>query len=241
LRGTSLAAGLASGSGPLSYGGFFEGIFVGTYGKDSLSDGSSVTGYGRARALGVGFFSSMNFQWNNLAASRLEGMFRAGSLHSHWQSKSSVGDGEFVGSVPYLGIRLGTSHSWNRRGGIAIDLYGRCSLTHLPKKTELAEGTISFRSVTSSRIRLGGRIALPPDRALAPWFGAYIERELAGTAKGTVDGKVTPTTSLKGNCLAGSLGLSYRPLSAVSVDVFLQGSVGTKKSVKLSYCAIYEL
>ncbi|MDR0678938.1 MAG: autotransporter domain-containing protein, partial [Puniceicoccales bacterium] len=99
---------------------------------------------------------------------------------------------------------------------------------------------ISFRPTNSHRVRLGGRLAYPYHWKLAPWCGAFYEREFAGTARGSAGGLEIPQPSLKGGSTAGELGLSYRPSAAAAIDLALHGSAGRQKSVSGSLRARYE-
>jgi hypothetical protein len=232
---TGLAGALDGASSRTTFGGFFEGAFAATHAGD---DGP--TGGSRTRTLGVGAFGSIEFRQMGLGRPQLEGAFRVGALHNSWEGEGSMKEYSFRGSVPYLAIRLGSHYGWRWREKFPVYLYGKYFWTH-PTGKNFPKSEISFRAINSHRIRLGGRFSVrSPDR-LVPWFDAYYEREMAATARGTGGGEEIPQLSLKGNRVGGGLGFTYRLLSALAVDLSLQGSAGgNRKSLTTCFCAGWE-
>jgi hypothetical protein len=239
LRSASLAAGLADGIGPLTYGTFFEGAFAKTRTEDESNKETELTGKGRALACGGGVFCAIASEQVNWGQPRLEVALRAGSLKNKWDGEGSAAGLTFSRAVPYFGVRTAFGGHWENRHKYSIGFYGKYSWSHLNRK-KIPNGEVSFRSIDSHRVRLGGRLAYPSDWKLAPWFGAYYERELAGTAKGTVGGQEIPRPSLRGGRTAGELGLSFRPRPTVAVDLALQGSADSEKSISASLKGKYE-
>jgi hypothetical protein len=230
LRDTSLVSGLARAVGPLTCGAFFEGAFANVRTENELDDGTEIFGEGRARVRGGGAFCVIESNRSDPCGARLEMLLRAGSLRNRWNGKDSAADMAFSGTVPYVGARVGLSYRWENFEKYSVELYGKYQCAYLMGKKFPAD-EISFRSFDSQRFRLGGRLTYPTDWKLFPWFGAYYERELAGTAEGTVEGLEIPRPTLKGGRTAGEVGLSWRPISGVSVDLAVRGSTGLEKGI----------
>jgi hypothetical protein len=165
---------------------------------------------------------------------------RAGLLANRWDGEGPAAGRSFDGkNVPYFGGRAGLSCRWENLGKHSIEFCGKYFCSHGNGKYFERE-EISFRPVNSHRVRLGGRLAYQSHWKLAPWCGAFYEREFAGTARGSAGGLEIPQPSLKGGSTAGELGLSYRPSAAAAIDLALHGSTGRQNGVSGSLRACYE-
>ncbi|MDR0340129.1 MAG: autotransporter outer membrane beta-barrel domain-containing protein [Puniceicoccales bacterium] len=130
-------------------------------------------------------------------------------------------------------------YRWENLRNFSAELYGKYFYSRLNGK-KFSEEEISFRPLNFHRARLGCRLDYLPHWKLAPWCGAFYEREFSGGARGTAKGAKISQPSLKGGRTAGELGLSYRPIPAATVELALRGSAGTQKSIGGSLRARYE-
>jgi hypothetical protein len=242
LHGASLEVGVADGTGPLTYGLLFEGIFAGSNTKDSWEDTAEITGKGRGRAIGGSAFGVLTFGQDGLNYPRLEVAVRAGRFQNRWAIDDNLDGGHKWSinlSAPYVGIRMGAAHGLLIREQFPLDFYGKLFWSHIFGE-EFNGGKVFFRYLNSFRLRLGSRFTYQSNRKLIPWCGAYYEQELAGVTEGTAEGLKISRSTLKGGCAAGELGFSYQPSPKVAVSFSFHGSVGKQKSISAFLNANYE-
>ncbi|MDR0678917.1 MAG: hypothetical protein LBF24_01550 [Puniceicoccales bacterium] len=245
LNGVSLIAGLADGitgsSGHLLYGGFFEGATVKSKTKTEQSyDLGPIKGSGRATAFGAGILARLILAESDDSRFAFEFAGRGGMVKNKWNGDAESALGLSIDNgATYCGAQLGTSCGWTYDEKFPIDVFGKYFWTHLNGKKFADEG-ISLEAIDSHRVRVGCHLSYVASRQLAPWIGGYYERELAGTAKGTVNGAEIQRPSLKGNRIAGEVGVACHPTPFTAIDLLLRGSAGTRDSISGSIRAHYE-
>ncbi|MDR2664265.1 MAG: hypothetical protein LBB14_01915 [Puniceicoccales bacterium] len=237
IRGTTLVAGVSGGAGPLTFGGFVEGASAKNHTED---DGATATGSGKCEAIGGGLFARLSLLASGELHLASEFSVRSGKLHDRWDGKEPLAEKSFDGRVPYYGARAGFNCSLENPNGHSLEFYGKYLWAHLTGEDDLADGTVSFWSIDSHRVRLGSRLLGPSTWTLSPWGGAYYEREFSGKVGGNVDGAEVSEPSLKGSCVVGELGLLFRPNPASAVELALHGSLGSRETLSASLKVKYE-
>ena len=73
---------------------------------------------------------------------------------------------------------------------------------------------MDFESLSSHRLRLGGRYNFVPSRRVIPYLGGYWEREFSGTARASTQGFALPASSLRGDTGIGEVGIALKPATS---------------------------
>ncbi|MDR0678856.1 MAG: hypothetical protein LBF24_01225 [Puniceicoccales bacterium] len=237
VRGPSSIAGLSFGLGPVALGGFVECAHGAVRTKDDeKAGGAEFRGKGKSTAVGGGILARANVRLPNFNLFFCEFAGRAGSVHNAWDGDDTDSGIVYDRSEPYLGVRTGVGFRVDFRQKCSVELYGNYLWAHLTKEENVAGGLVSFGSLESHRLQLGWQADCWATEKLTPWCGAYLEHEFAGTVDGVASGAdISNQPSLKGSSVACKLGLSYRPFSAVGMDLALRAVAGHRSGLGLSF------
>lgn len=239
--GVSLVAGLARRS-ETSWADMLAGAFFETgYGNLATrrEAGETVRGNGHARYTGGGLLARLDLTQGLLRGLYVEASGRAGEIATSWNSDDLLDNNDrpadydlatlYYGGHAGLGCLLPLNESWT------LDIYGKYLLAHQDGQNTTINGeSFHFDDVNSGRLRCGTRLSgsLSPTATVS--LGAAWEHEFYGTARASSRSSTmdVPSTSMTGSSALFELGLSLTPEAApVSLDMTLEGSAGTRRSI----------
>ncbi|MDR1832042.1 MAG: autotransporter domain-containing protein [Fusobacteriaceae bacterium] len=240
LKSFSVVAGVTKGKevsgGKLMFGGFFE-YGTGSYDTyNSFTSLASVRGDGDLSYFGGGILGRMDFKPVKSGNFYLEGSLRAGRIKNKYSSKdlqSVIGTiAAYSKTDGYAGFHLGAGYRWNITEKTELDLYTKYFYTkEKGDHVILSTGDdIHFKDVTSSRIRIGGRLSGNGEK-VKPYAGLAWEYEGDGKARATTSGLKIGTPSLTGSTGIAELGVKLTPSPKWTLDIGIQGYVGEREGV----------
>ena len=123
-----------------------------------------------------------------------------------------------------------------------LDLYGKYQWTQLhgDSVTLTTGDPVDFHSITSHRLRFGGRyIFSMSDRRrsatsrIHPYLGAAWEHEFDSGARSSVEGIALAAPNLRGGTGIGEVGVAFKPASSSGffADLGVQGYTGRREGV----------
>lgn len=240
VHGFTAAAGLANsvmvGGNPL-----LLNLFVET-GKGDYSEEMSYLNIDRRFSGEMKYYGAgLSARIKNPAGWYLEGSLRAGRMESDVKRGLIDSNGQGHGyelSGSYFGAHVGLGKIFEIGGDRKLDLFAKYFYTYLPDDSEdiAADGVnnrFDFDSVSSSRIRAGGRIYFPLQKSLWAYTGLAYQYDFTPDVRVEVNGqKIADGASMRGSMGIGSLGLRYKSDESPWVmDLKIRGYVGQREGV----------
>ena len=127
------------------------------------------------------------------------------------------------------------------QAGSELDLSAKYFYTHREAQDfSLFGERVELDSITSSRIRTGGRLTYALTEQIKPYAGGYYEYEFDGVSGVRVRNMEIRGSSIKGSTGIGEIGVVLESVSTpIQFEFGLQGSGGKRKGVggamRLSY------
>jgi outer membrane autotransporter protein len=135
----------------------------------------------------------------------------------------------------YYGAHIGAGYLWKVMDRGELDLSAKYLWTHMGSDSvRLNTGDpVKFDSADSHRVRAGVRFTYAATEAVSPYAGALYDYEFDGKVKGSSYRFEIDAPSLKGGTGIFEAGLTIQPSPSklLSVDVGIQGYVGTREGV----------
>ncbi|MDR2199856.1 MAG: autotransporter outer membrane beta-barrel domain-containing protein [Deltaproteobacteria bacterium] len=231
-----LSRGFGAGPARLTLGAFVE-AGRGEYDTwNDFADSPSVRGSGEASYFGGGLMGRAEAAGPGPGRAYLEFSVRAGRVKSDFSSLDlSPSIGSYEVGTPYRGFHAGLGYVFGTGERWELDLGVRHFLNRRKgEDTFTTSGSpVTFRDVTSSKLRVGGRLAFRTGGKVDPYLGAAWEREFDGEAGAVVNGlAVTDAPRLKGDTAMGEIGVSASLSGgAISLEMGLQGFAGRRQGV----------
>lgn len=240
VHGFTAAAGLANsvmaGGNPL-----LLNLFVET-GKGDYSEEMSYLNIDRRFSGEMKYYGAgLSARIKNPAGWYLEGSLRAGRMESDVKRGLIDSNGQGHGyelSGSYFGAHVGLGKIFEIGDDRKLDLFAKYFYTYLPDDSEdiAADGVnnrFDFDSVSSSRIRAGGRIYFPLQKSLWAYTGLAYQYDFTPDVRVEVNGqKIADGASMRGSMGIGSLGLRYKSDESPWVmDLKIRGYVGQREGV----------
>jgi len=249
MSSMSLIAGLAWGNdlapARLTLGAFFEygNGWYDTY--NSFSEAPDARGKGNIYHLGGGILGRLDFSGSGLGNFYTEVSLRAGGVNNDYKNGDFAGGSvSYDSSTAYYGAHAALGYAFNLKEKTVLDLYGKYFWTRQNgDSVTLSTGeSISFDSVDSHRLRVGGRFVYAVSEVINPYAGMAYEQEFDGKARATTNGLAIDAPSLHGGTGIGELGLNLRPAKRwpLSCDLGVQGYFGTREGFTASARARYD-
>ena len=145
----------------------------------------------------------------------------------------------------YFGAHIGAGRIFDL-GSQKLDLFSKFFYTYLPGDSvkiyaDNTENRFDFDAVSSSRIRVGGRINWFVENSLQFYTGVAYQYDFTPDVKIKANGeKITGAASMRGSMGIGSLGLSYAPENSPwSYDLKIRGYVGQREGVSGKMQVLY--
>jgi outer membrane autotransporter protein len=234
------AYGIDASIGRFTIGAFFE-YGNGTY--DSYNDfpgGRSINGSGDTEYVGGGILTRLDFAQSDSGFTYAEFSARVGRVSVDFASADLGPLYRYDLDSTYYGLHLGVGHVFNITDSTTLDLYGKWLFTHQGGKDAIIDGDrVHFDDVNSHRLRAGIKVATEINEWVKPYFGAAYEHELDGKAEATVEGHRVDVPELKGGSGIGELGLSISAAEQITLDIGVQGYVGTRRGISGSLSFTY--
>ncbi|MDR1312754.1 MAG: autotransporter outer membrane beta-barrel domain-containing protein [Deltaproteobacteria bacterium] len=232
-----LAVGTDTSAGPFVAGAFLE---FGDGSFDSYNEFagiSSVHGEGDLSYLGGGVFARLDIGQPDASRPYFEASVRFGKTDADFSTRDFRGHiGEKVSydfDAKYWGFHAGGGYiiNFDSFDG-SLDLSAKYFHTHRDGDDFILFGQrVSLSSVTSSRVRAGGRLNAAITSTIKSYFGLYFEHEFDGDSRATYAGYALPEASLGGSSGVGELGLIVSsPSSPLEVQMGVEGSAGRRDS-----------
>ncbi|MDR2668222.1 MAG: hypothetical protein LBB38_04275, partial [Puniceicoccales bacterium] len=238
VRGPSVVAGAACSMGApatrMVFGAFFEFANGSCETENSELGVNHVAGDGSCGAIGGGVLARVDLRKSKPHGFVLDGSFHGGSSDNKW--KGGDLSTSYSSKGKYFGAHLGATYGLEIGKNVPISLYGKYLLsTSNGCKSSIGEaGDVEFGTLKSKRARIGGHAEIWSKGILVPWCDIYFEREFSGKAAIVGAGKI-PSPSLRGNCAAGQIGITYAP-SPIFIDLSLRALVGSKRGFGFDLC-----
>ncbi len=186
---------------------------------------------------------------SNNAGWYTEGSLRAGQTETVVSHGLIDGQGISHGyelSGQYYGAHVGAGRIFDL-GSQKLDLYTKFFYTYLPSDSvkiyaDNVENRFDFDAVSSSRVRLGGRVDWSVNDALQLYTGLAYQYDLTPDVRIEANGeKISGAASMRGSMGITTLGVSYRPENSPwAYDLKIRGYVGQREGVsgkmQLLYC-----
>ena len=236
-KDTSLIAGLLRGvqfdASNLTLGVFFE---AGRSRYDTHNDvAEGGHGRGTVKYTGAGALVRLDAH-NGLYA---EASVRAGNARNEFDSSlvDTLGrTSSYNVHSNYFGFHLGAGYEWQVNEKLGGEVYTKYLFTRLDGDdvTTTTDDLLSFDSVTSQRLRVGGRVAYQMSERLTPYVGLGVEREFSAKSKATAFGLPISAPSLTGTSGMAEVGLKLlepKGQYGWSADVNLRGYFGTRQEI----------
>ncbi|MCL1980001.1 MAG: autotransporter outer membrane beta-barrel domain-containing protein, partial [Proteobacteria bacterium] len=249
LSSISLLAGVSKGidltPGRLTLGLFFE-YGNGSYDTSNSFSGINADGDGDIDHIGGGIIGRMDFANAGPGHVYTEASLRAGSVSNEYRNahlRDSLGrHASYDADSAYYGLHLGVGYIWNVNDKAALDLYGKYFWTRVQgDDVILSTGDpVGFDGVDSHRLRIGTRFSYAADTRFTPYAGVAYEHEFDGKAAATTYGYAIDEPDLQGGTGVGEIGLKLKPAQDLSLDLGVQGYVGTREGVSGSLRIKYE-
>jgi hypothetical protein len=241
VKGVSGDVGIAFAT-ETSVGPFAAGAFVefgdGTF--DSYNEFAgipTVHGEGDVDYLGGGVFARLDVGQADASRPYFEASVRFGKTDAEFRTRDILFFGDelkYDMDSKYWGFHAGLGYilDFSSFDG-SLDLSAKYFHTHRDGDDFLFDGDrVSLSSVTSSRIKLGGRLNAGITQTIKGYFGLYYEHEFDGDSRVTYAGVGLPEATLSGSTGVGELGLIVAaPGSPVEVQMGVQGSAGRRDSL----------
>jgi outer membrane autotransporter protein len=246
LKSYSVVGGVGKGfalpAGELSVAAFVE------YGKGNYDTYNIFTtalhGTGDLKHFGAGVLGKYNFGKLQTSGFYVEGSLRAGRIRNEYRN----GDLRYMGvaggynaSNAYMGLHLGAGYVWELTDNLSLDISGKYfRAVEKGDSIHLTTGDpIHFDDVTSSRIRLGGRLVYEGLESVKPYAALYYEREGDGKVSATTSGYKIETPDLSGTTGIGEIGVTFIPAPQFTIEAGLQGYAGRREgftgSLRIKY------
>ncbi len=236
-KDTSLIAGLLRGvqfdAANLTLGVFFEA------GRSRYDTHNDVTegGHGRGTVHYTGGGALVRLDGHN--GLYAEASVRAGEARNQFDSGLVDGLGRtssYNVHANYFGFHVGAGYEWQLNDKLGGEVYTKYLFTRLDGNdvTTTTGDLLSFDSVTSQRLRVGGRVAYQMTERLSPYVGLGVEREFSAKSKATTFGLPISAPSLTGTSGMAEVGLKLlepKGQYGWSADVNLRGYFGTRQEI----------
>lgn len=250
LTSLSLLTGVAwGGEVPgwlMTVGPFFE-FGNGSYNTyNSFSRSGDVNGDGDLHYAGGGLLARLDLNGpagGELArdAFYLEASGRAGGLKNDYANDDlrdplTGSRADYSTDSVYYSVHAGAGYIRRISAQATLETYGKFFWTRQSgEKVTLDNGDpIDFQSVTSERLRLGGRGTLAlRNKPVSLYAGLAWEHEFQGVSRATTYGYDIKEPSLRGDTGIGELGLNLQPTGELPlfVDLGVQGYLGKRRGV----------
>ncbi|MDR1313817.1 MAG: autotransporter outer membrane beta-barrel domain-containing protein [Deltaproteobacteria bacterium] len=241
VKGVSGDVGVAfateTSAGPFAAGAFLE-FGDGTF--DSYNDFAgipTVHGEGDVNYIGGGVFARMDVGQADASHPYFEASVRFGKTDAEFKTRDFVFLGREIRydmDAKYWGFHAGGGYiiDFDSFDG-SLDLSAKYFHTHRDGDEFFLDGDrVSLSSVTSSRIKVGGRLSAALTRSIKGYFGLYFEHEFDGDSVVTYAGMDLPKSTLGGSSGVGELGVIVAaPDSPVEVQLGVQGSAGRRDGI----------
>lgn len=236
-KDTSLVAGLLRGvqfdTANLTLGVFFE---AGRSRYDTHND-VSEGGHGRGTVDYTGGGALVRLDAHN--GLYAEASVRAGNARNEFDSSlvDALGrTSSYKVHSNYFGFHVGAGYEWQLNDKLGGEVYTKYLFTRLDGNdvTTTTGDLLSFDSVTSQRLRVGGRVAYQMTERLSPYVGLGVEREFSAKSKATTFGLPISAPSLTGTSGMAEVGLKLlepKGQYGWSADVNLRGYFGTRQEI----------
>ena len=236
-KDTSLVAGLLRGvqfdTANLTLGVFFE---AGRSRYDTHND-VSEGGHGRGTVDYTGGGALVRLDAHN--GLYAEASIRAGNARNEFDSSlvDALGrTSSYKVHSNYFGFHVGAGYEWQLNDKLGGEVYAKYLFTRLDGDdvTTTTGDLLSFDSVTSQRLRVGGRVAYQMSERLTPYVGLGVEREFSAKSKATAFELPISAPSLTGTSGMAEVGLKLlepKGQYGWSADVNLRGYFGTRQEI----------
>ena len=236
-KDTSLVAGLLRGvqfdTANLTLGVFFE---AGRSRYDTHND-VSEGGHGRGTVDYTGGGALVRLDAHN--GLYAEASVRAGNARNEFDSSlvDALGrTSSYKVHSNYFGFHVGAGYEWQLNDKLGGEVYAKYLFTRLDGDdvTTTTGDLLSFDSVTSQRLRVGGRVAYQMSERLTPYVGLGVEREFSAKSKATAFELPISAPSLTGTSGMAEVGLKLlepKGQYGWSADVNLRGYFGTRQEI----------
>ncbi|MDR1038278.1 MAG: autotransporter outer membrane beta-barrel domain-containing protein, partial [Deltaproteobacteria bacterium] len=242
VKGTSADVGVAfgteTGAGPLVAGVFLE---FGDGSFDSYNDFAGIAGVhgeGDLSYIGGGAFARLDFGQPEASHPYFEASVRFGKTDAEFKTRdflASAGDlFRYDFDAKYWGFHAGGGYVIDFSGiDASLDLSAKYFHLHRDGGDFTAFGQrATLSSVTSSRVKVGGRLKGGITQSIKGYFGLYYEHEFNGDSRVTYGGVAIPEATLSGSTGVGELGLIVStPDSPLEVQMGIEGSAGRRDSI----------
>ena len=233
VKGYTMMAGAASNT-KTSFGNLALGAFVeygsGNYNSSGTYGGVHAKTGGDSSFTGVGVLG--RFNWDN-------NFYVDGSIHTG-KSKSDFSSNDLAFgqrakydiSGKYIGAHVGVGYIMPINQQMKLDMSMRYRWNRIDGDTAVILGDrFKFDSITSERLRVGGKLSYSMDR-FTPYVGLYYDHEFDGKATGSVYGNKIKGVKVTGGTTNAEVGFKYRPdvkNNALLIDLGLQGYAGKRE------------
>ncbi len=236
-KDTSLVAGLLRGvqfdTANLTLGVFFE---AGRSRYDTHND-VSEGGHGRGTVDYTGGGALVRLDAHN--GLYAEASVRAGNARNEFDSSlvDALGrTSSYKVQSNYFGFHVGAGYEWQLNDKLGGEVYAKYLFTRLDGDdvTTTTGDLLAFDSVTSQRLRVGGRVAYQMSERLTPYVGLGVEREFSAKSKATAFELPISAPSLTGTSGMAEVGLKLlepKGQYGWSADVNLRGYFGTRQEI----------
>jgi hypothetical protein len=236
----------ASFAAEVPFGRIAAGLFVetGDGGYDSYNDfpGSiHVKGAGTVGYFGGGVIVRADFSPSADGNFYAELSARAGKADVNFSSPDLPQEFRYDFRSSYHGFHLGFGRLITLGDSAVLDLYAKWLYTRQAGSERALAGE-SFRldAVSSSRLKVGGRLSFRPGASFRPYFGLAYEREFSGRAGAGLSGYAIPAPELRGGTGSGELGFTFFAAGgAFALDAGVTGYAGVRKGVSGSLTLKY--
>lgn len=233
VHGFSLMAGLAKGfctsAGRVTAAVFFESGWGSYDSRNSFTGMAPVKGEGDTSYYGGGFL---------VRADLPAGFYAQAAAHGGW-AKTDFDSRDIIGSITgrtsfdsdtaYLGANAALGYVWRPTGRVDVDFTAAYLWNRQNSDSLTVDGLpLRFDASNSHRLCGGVRVTWAANAVVSPFVGAAYEHELAGKAKGTIDGNRIDPPSLRGGTGIGEIGLRVNAnrCNGFALDAVLQGYAG---------------
>lgn len=254
VTGFSLIAGLTSakkmeiGTGTMA--AFFESGWGDYDAHNSFANAASVNADGNTRYYGGGLLAHMAFPDFGPGHAYAEASLRAGRADTDYSSFDlrdfSGNSAHYDSGSAYYGAHFGLGYAWKLSEVSLLDFYAKYFWTHQEGDHAAVMGEpVFFDSASSKRLHFGTRYSqkfISSAIAIKPFIGVGYEYEFDGKVEGSIYGIAIDETKLRGGAGIGEVGVSFHPIegSAFTLDLGIQGYVGTREGISGSFMLKYK-
>jgi hypothetical protein len=233
-----IAFGTETSAGPFAAGAFVE-FGDGTF--DSYNEFAgipSVHGEGDLSYIGGGVFARLDLGQSDASRPYFEASVRFGKTDAEFRTRDfQLANGREIKydfDAKYWGFHVGGGYiiDFSSFDG-TLDLSAKYFHTDREGDDFLIDGErASLSSVTSSRVKAGGRLTAGLTPSIKTYFGLYYEYEFDGDSHVTFAGTDLPKVTLGGSTGIGELGLIVStPDSPLEVQMGVEGSAGSRDGI----------